>query len=135
MAGIFEEINNEVKQAVATQSQGLRAVVVAELAGEDVKKRKELLISGIRKFAELKKELNKASKPDVVQHRLSTITGEPEKVEHFSDAAMKKFKETKDKLAKLDAALAKAVNEADFEALKKAVGNAPQSDEKAEAAE
>lgn len=134
MAGIFDEINEAVKQAVTTQSQGLKTVVIDELAKEKVKERKELLIAGIRKYGELMKDFNKAKKPDIVQNALGA-DGNMTKTELFSEAAAKKLKEAKEKLAKLDSALAKAVNEADFETLKKAVGNGPQTEEKAESTE
>lgn len=139
MAGVFDEVNAAVKQAVLTQTQSLKSVVVDELAAEEMKKRKELLISGIRKYAELNRELNKARKPDSVLNRI-VDGGKLEKVEYFSEAAAKKIKEAGERLQKLDAALSKAVTpdkdgNFDFEPLKKAVGNAPQADEKTDSLE
>lgn len=134
MAGVFDEINQAVKDSVATQSVGLKGVVIDELAKEKVKERKDLLIAGIRKYAELMKDFNKAKKPDVVQNLLGA-DGKMTKQEFFSDAAAKKLKEAQEKVAKLDAALAKAVNEQDFEPLKKEAGKAPQAEEKSESTE
>lgn len=150
--GVFEEVTSLVKSAVAEGQSGLKDKVARKLADEELVKRADLLLAGIRKFSELKVELDrikgdfdKVNKPDVFENELGN-DGKFARKSKFSDAkvkeigeATKKSKKATDdvnaKLKRLELALAKSLNEADYSSLKKIVsGKADEASEPEEKA-
>lgn len=149
--GVFDEVSGLVKTAVAEGQNSLKDKVVRKLADEELVKRADTLLAGIRKFSEFKTELDrikrdfdKVNKADVFVNELGA-DGKFARTGKFSDAKVKEIEEatkktkkatdeTNAKLKKLEASLAKALNDADYAALKKMVASG-KSDEGAESEE
>lgn len=146
---VFDQVTSAVDAAVADGSPTLKDRVVRKLADEELTKRSDLLLSGIRKFSEfkaelakLKQEFAKVNKPDVFANELGA-DGKFSRTGKFSDAKVKEIEEATKKtkkaeeevnakMKKLEGALSKAVNESDYVVLKKVVGG--KSDEAEEKA-
>lgn len=119
---VFDTVNAAVKDKVAAGQAGLRDRVIETLTKAELDKRADLLLGGLKKVGEMRTEAKKLRKPTNVVEKF--IEGKFVKEESFTSEAVKKIKENDEKLAKLEAALAKAIDKADYDALKKAVGNA-----------
>ena len=97
----------------------IRSRVVADLAEVEIDRRTKNLAAALSKRNDLAKELGKI-KPDRVDY---DENGQPVGVGRYSREQSGKVKETKKKLTKIDAAINKAINNANFDALQKCVSN------------
>lgn len=114
---VAERLRSEVAEQVKKGSTTLFGAVITHFASEELDRRKNLLINGAKKLKELDIEVKKASKPDAKTFDASgrVLT------EAFTEASAKKLKEAREKFDKLNKAMEKAVNDADFEPLDKAL--------------
>jgi len=115
---IAVELRKEVKAKVeqAHQNNEIRERVVNHLTEVELERRATLLQSALDKRDEVYKELNKV-RPDLVQY----TEGGQVVNEFFSKEQSKKRKDATEKLNKIDRAIDKAVNDADYDGLKQAL--------------
>jgi len=115
---IAVELRKEVKAKVeqSHQNNEIRERVVNHLTEVEVERRATLLQSALDNRDEVYKELNKV-RPDLVQY----TEGGQVVNEFFSKEQSKKRKDATEKLNKIDKAIDKAVNDADYDGLKQAL--------------
>jgi hypothetical protein len=110
----FISIHNEVKSRLVSTNDVVREKYIeAEVANKYVE-RVALVKSAVAKAVELDKEIKKA-KPDQVLYDAEGGVVQ----EFYSKAVADKLKETKEKSAKLEAAIKKAFETADYSDLEK----------------
>ena len=105
---IFKSVKESVDKA---QGDGaVRQGVIDALANEIIQKRGEQILGAVRKREELAKDLKKISKPDV-----EAFDGEGKKTsESYSKTKTEEIKKAKEKLAKADKIINKAVEQAAY---------------------
>lgn len=113
-----DDIRNQVKGLISeAHAKGdIRAKVVSHLAEQEVENRKNLILKGLAKRDERSREIQKM-RPDTV-----TYTAEGAKQEVFSKDGFEKRKKAQEELEAIDKAIGKAMDEADYEPLKKITG-------------
>lgn len=113
------KIRTEVKEEVARLVEGgeVRRRVVAEITESEIQRRTSELATVLAKRSEIAKELNKI-KPDSVTFDDTGILVS----NNYSREMSKNLKEAKARLGKIDAALNKAIDKADFQSLQKFLG-------------
>ena len=109
-------IREDVKQHVEDhQTDGtIRQKVVDHLTNAEVDRRTEMLVKAMAVREETAKDLKKM-KPDQVQYEESGKIS----MTSFSKTKFDELKKCKDKLAKIDKAINRAINDADYDSLKK----------------
>lgn len=101
----------EVASVLGTSSPDVRKRLVSVLTERELSKRVDLLDKGLAKVREFKREVDKIRPP-------VSFTADGTKVEGtFSKADFENLKKSKDKLAKLEAALEKAFAGQEFDKL------------------
>jgi len=124
VAPVAEEIRNDVKQQVdAEQTHGtIRTRVVTHLVDAEIERRTNLLVKAMANRKAAAKEVDKI-KPDQVQHEESGKVA----MTSYSKAKIDELKKCKKKLSKIDKAINRAINEADYDGLQK--GGKPTDDD------
>lgn len=112
-------LKSDVATIIANSGAEVRKRVVDALVEKELNERVELLSKGLVKRDQAFQEVCKVNKPDQ-----SLYDADGEEVQSlYSSVRLKELKEAKEKLANIDAALAKALNTPyDFEKLKKLCG-------------
>lgn len=104
----------DVKAAIGTRNTEVRTRVVNDLVEQEIAARAALLSKALVVRRDQANDVKKAEKPDQVSYDAEgkVVT------QSFSKAGADALKKAKEKLAKTDKAIAKAVDEADYEGLK-----------------
>lgn len=110
------EIRKDVKQHLEDyQTDGtIRRKVVDHLTNTEIMRRTDMLVKAMDVRYEAEKELSKI-KPDSVAYD----EGGAKHHELFTKAKVDERKKCKEKLAKIDKAINKAINDADYDSLRK----------------
>lgn len=120
------QLRADVKTSVAEQQNNgeVRKRVIAQLAEAEIVKRTDLLAKAIAKREEQSKTIDKI-RPDMVSYSdTGTVVAE-----HYSKAKADELKKARELLGKIDKAIDKAVNTADYEEVRKVVGGGGEGQE------
>ncbi len=107
---VFAQLRDKIKDHVDKSKDSLLDKVSSVLAEKEIERRTVLLISVFEKRKEAERALNKI-KPDSILFDANGVKVS----EGFTKAGMESLKKAKEALAKIDKAIEKAVNEANFE--------------------
>ncbi len=110
----FVEIQKEVKSRLVVTNDLVREKYIESEVSVKLTERVALVKSAVAKVVELEKELKKI-KPDQLAYDADGKVVQ----EFFSKAVSDKLKETKEKIVKLEAAITKAFETADYSDLEK----------------
>ena len=112
------EMVGEIKTTIKDQNPEVRIAVVDHYVKTEIDNRVALVIKGMDNLKELNREMKKIQKPGVEEY------DENGKVIRtaFTKEGSKAIKEHKEKIAKAEKALTAAVNDGDYELLKKVTG-------------
>ncbi len=110
----FISIQTEVKSRLVSDNQVVREKYIESEVSVKLTERVALVKSAVAKVVELEKELKKI-KPDQLAYDADGKVVQ----EFFSKAVSDKLKETKEKIVKLEAAITKAFETADYSDLEK----------------
>ena len=109
-----DDVNKEIKDTIIARSACVRAKVVERETDDEINKRVDMVIKVLRKRDEVRKELNKMSKPP----KLYAADGK-EVEQLFDKATFESIKKKREELAKIDKAIDLALGEkADYSKLK-----------------
>jgi len=122
------DIAKEVAEMLAARSGEVKRRVIESLAEEELSFRVKLVRTGLDKLRELKRALDKIRPDNVSYNGDGTLHNEL-----WSKPKLEEKKKATESYGKLDAALAKALDDKpDYEPLKKLIGNAGKEEPQAE---
>lgn len=104
-----------VSEKLATAGGSIRESVISRLAQIDIDKRANALFAGIETAVKLNGELNKIDRPDVPANL--NAAGQPVGEGLYTKARLEAIKKLKEKIAKVEAAIAAATEKADWSKL------------------
>ena len=110
----FVEIQKEVKSRLVVTNDVVREKYIDGEVAAKVVERVALLKNAVAKAIELDKEIKKAKPDQILYDENGGVVQE-----YYSKAVADKLKETKEKSAKLEAAITKAFETADYSDLEK----------------
>lgn len=113
-ANPFISIQTEVKSRLVSDNQAVREKYIESEVSAKLSERVTLVKSAVGKVVELEKELKKI-KPDQIAYDADGKVVQ----EFYSKPIADKLKETKEKIVKLEAAITKAFETADYSDLEK----------------
>ncbi len=114
---VSNEMLTNIRSRIAESNKTIRGAVVDHYVTQELDNRTAFVIKGMDKLKEMSRELKKL-KPDL------EACDENGKVirREYSPSRSKEIKEQKEKMAKLERALNKSIQEGDYDNLKKATG-------------
>lgn len=126
---VVVQLQEGVKTVIAAaQANGdIKNRVIAALAEEEIAKRAQILTAGLAAFKAATAELRKI-KPDQKAYDADGKVA----AETYSEANVKKLREARERVAKIEKAIAAAVNDANYDELKKFADSKPGKEEAAQ---
>jgi hypothetical protein len=123
----------DVKEAIskAEQSGDVRKGAIDFLANEEIAKRRDLLVKALLLRRDAETAVRKASKFDVKNYGADGAVV----FEGYSGKAAEELKKAKEKLDKIDKAIAAAISSADYELIRKLGDQKPQGEQSQEQAQ